>query len=130
VEVLRLHLATAPAVDAGWGEALRDPVLSPAIALLNRHPEHKWTVPELVKAAVVSRSMLDARFRQVLGWSPIRYLTDWRMHHAQDLLATTDLGVVGVAHRAGYEAEEAFGRAFDRAHGSSPGAWRAAHSQR
>ncbi len=130
VEVLRLHLATAPAVDAGWGEALRDPVLSPAIALLHRRPEHKWTVPELARAASVSRSVLDARFRQVLGRSPIRYLTDWRMHLAQDLLATTDLGVVAVAHRVGYEAEEAFSRAFKRAHGSAPGAWRAAHSQR
>jgi AraC-like DNA-binding protein len=129
VEVLRLHLATAPAVDAGWGLALHDPVLSPALAAMHRRPEHKWTVPELASAAAVSRSLLDARFREVLGRSPIRYLTDWRMHLAQDLLATTDLGVVAVARRVGYEAEEAFSRAFKRAYGSPPGAWRAVHSR-
>ena len=48
---------------------------------------------------------------------------------AQDLLATTDLGVVSVAHRVGYDAEEAFSRAFKRALGEPPGAWRAAHSR-
>jgi transcriptional regulator GlxA family with amidase domain len=60
-----------------------------------------------------------------LGRSPIRYLTDWRMHVAQDLLATTDLGVVAVAHRVGYDAEEAFSRAFKREQGASPSHWRA-----
>jgi AraC-like DNA-binding protein len=130
VEILRLHLATAPAVESGWANALHDPVLSPAIASLHRAPEYKWTVAELAKSASVSRSMLDARFRQVLGRSPIRYLTEWRMHLAQDLLATTDLGIVSVARRVGYDAEEAFSRAFKRAHGAPPSAWRAEHSRR
>ncbi|MEP6815223.1 MAG: AraC family transcriptional regulator [Marmoricola sp.] len=130
VEVLRQHLATAPALDHGWTAALRDPVLAPAIALLHRAPEHKWTVPELARAAAVSRSLLDARFRHVLGRWPIRYLTEWRMHLAQDLLATTNLGVVSVAHRVGYDAEEAFSRAFKRAHGASPSRWRVTHSLR
>jgi AraC-like DNA-binding protein len=78
----------------------------------------------------VSRSVLDARFRDVLGRSPIRYLTDWRMHLAEDLLATTDLSVASVARRVGYDAEEAFSRAFKRRHGDSPSIWRSAHSLR
>jgi AraC-like DNA-binding protein len=130
IEALRLHLATAPAIDTGWVAALRDPILSPALAALHGDPPHKWTVPELAAASAVSRSMLDARFREVLGRSPMRYLTDWRMHLAQDLLATTDLGVAAVARRVGYEAEEAFSRAFKRAHSRSPMAWRAAHHLR
>ena len=32
IEVLRVHLATAPAVEHGWIAALRDPVLAPAMA--------------------------------------------------------------------------------------------------
>ncbi|MBO0853683.1 MAG: hypothetical protein J2P18_07945 [Nocardia sp.] len=31
-EILRLHLASAPAVTSGWLTALRDPVLGPAMA--------------------------------------------------------------------------------------------------
>jgi AraC-like DNA-binding protein len=128
IEVLRIHLATAPAVDEGWMAALRDPVLAPALALLHRSPEHKWTVAELAKGSAVSRSLLDDRFRQVLGRSPIRYLTEWRMHVAEDLLATTGLGVYAIARRVGYEAEEAFSRAFKRSHGSSPSMWRTGHA--
>ncbi|HEY0869971.1 MAG TPA: AraC family transcriptional regulator [Acidothermaceae bacterium] len=127
IEVLRQHLASAPAVERGWAAALRDPVVAPALALLHRRPQHKWTVAELAQAASVSRSLLDARFRAVLGRSPIRYLTQWRMHVAQNLLATTDLSVLAVARRVGYDAEEAFSRAFKRDIGSSPSVWRTAH---
>jgi AraC-like DNA-binding protein len=125
VEVLRLHLASTPAVDRGWIGALADPVLAPTLAELHAAPERKWTVGDLAAEAAVSRSLLDERFRQVLGRSPIRYLTEWRMHVAADLLASTDLGVAQVARRVGYDSEEAFSRAFKRITGRAPSAWRA-----
>jgi hypothetical protein len=56
--------------------------------------------------------------------APIRYLTDWRLHIAKELLATTDLSVFAVARRVGYDAEEAFSRAFKRAYGMAPAHWR------
>jgi AraC-like DNA-binding protein len=123
-EVIRIHLASAPAVDRGWLAALRDPVLSCALAHLHNEPAHKWTVVELASRCAVSRSLLDARFRQVLGRSPIRYLTEWRMHSAEELLRTTDLSVFAIARRVGYESQEAFSRAFRRWRGATPSAWR------
>lgn len=130
VEVLRQHLATAPAVDRGWLAALHDPVLNPALAALHAAPDRRWTVGELAQVAMVSRSGLDERFRKVLGRSPIRYLTEWRMHLAEDLLTSTDLGVAAVARRVGYDAEEAFSRAFKRHSGAPPAHWRARHHLR
>lgn len=124
-EVLRLHLASAPAIDSGWLAALADPVLAPALARLHAEPERHWTVDALAAAATVSRSLLDERFRQVLRRSPIRYLTDWRMHLAEDLLATTHHSVGTVARRVGYDSEEAFSRAFKRIHAQPPATWRA-----
>ena len=126
IEVLRVHLSTAPAVERGWLAALADPVLGPALALLHRSPERGWTVADLASRAAVSRSVLDDRFRHVLGRSPIRYLTEWRMHLAEDLLATTDVTVFDIARRVGYVSEEAFSRAFKRERGLSPSHWRAA----
>ena len=125
IEVLRLHLATAPAIERGWIAALQDPVLAPALAQLHAAPDRKWTVAGLAAGAAVSRSVLDERFRQILGRSPIRYLTEWRMHIAEELLAATDHSVVAIARRVGYESEEAFSRAFKRSHGDAPTAWRA-----
>jgi AraC-like DNA-binding protein len=124
IEVLRAHLASAPAADHGWLAALRDPVLAPALSSLHGDPARKWTVAELAARTAVSRSVLDDRFRQVLGRSPIRYLTEWRMHLAEDLLATCDLGVAAIARRVGYDSEEAFSRAFKREHGMAPSPWR------
>jgi AraC-like DNA-binding protein len=47
------------------------------------------------------------------------------MHMARELLAATEATVAAIAHRVGYESEEAFSRAFKRTHGSSPSLWRA-----
>ncbi len=126
MEVLRVHLSAEPSGNRGWLVALHDPVLAPALALLHANPEHRWSVGGLARRTAVSRSVLDDRFRQVLGQSPIRYLTQWRMHLAENLLATTDLTVADVARRAGYQSEEAFSRAFKRERGQSPAHWRSA----
>lgn len=126
IDVLRLYLRTAPAIERGWIAALRDPILAPAMAQLHAKPDRKWTVADLAASAAVSRSMLDERFRQVLGLSPIRYLVEWRMHLAEELLATTDHTLATIAHRVGYESEEAFSRAFKRRRGTAPGTWRSA----
>ena len=130
VEILRQHLASAPALDHGWLAALHDPVLQPALAAIHTAPAERWSVSSLARRASVSRSALDAHFRQVLGLSPIRYLTEWRMHLARDQLASTDLGVAAVGRRVGYDAEEAFSREFKRHTGAAPAQWRARHHLR
>jgi AraC-like DNA-binding protein len=126
-EVLRQYLSTATAVDSGWLAALADPVLAPAMARLHAQPDQRWTVEQLATSVAVSRSLLDERFRSVLGRSPIRYLTDWRMHLAEELLATTRHPVGTIARRVGYDSEEAFSRAFKRLHTLPPAAWRREH---
>ncbi len=130
IEVLRVHLAATPSGDSVWLAALSDPVLAPALALLHSDPSHPWTISELATRTAVSRSALDARFRSRLRRSPFRYLTEWRMHLAENLLATADMTVFHVARRVGYESEEAFSRAFKRERGSSPSHWRVTHSNR
>jgi len=87
-------------------------------------PERKWTVADLALEAAVSRSLLDSRFRHVLGLSPIGYVNEWRMRVAQELLANTDVTVSAIASRVGYDSDEAFSRAFRRAHGQPPSVWR------
>jgi AraC-like DNA-binding protein len=125
VEVLRLHLANAPASGQGWFAAVRDPMLAPAMMAVHGAPERKWTVDDLAAKAAVSRSSLHDRFREVLGLSPMRYVNEWRMRVAQELLRTTEVTVAVIARRVGYDSEEAFSRAFKRTHGQSPSLWRA-----
>jgi AraC-like DNA-binding protein len=128
VEILRLQLANAPASERGWFAGVRDAVLAPAMKAIHAAPERKWTVGDLATESAVSRSLLDARFRDVLGLSPMRYVNEWRMRVAQDLLSTTEVTVAAIARRVGYDSEEAFSRAFKRSHGQSPSLWRASRS--
>jgi AraC-like DNA-binding protein len=124
LEVLKLHLGSAPVDEGGWLHALRDPVVAPALAAIHADPGAKWTLLSLAREACASVSLLDERFREVVGVAPIRYLSGWRMHVARDLLRSSELGVAAVAHRVGYESEEAFSRAFKRETGKAPSSWR------
>jgi AraC-like DNA-binding protein len=124
VEVLKLHLAATPGDHTGWLHALRDPVLALALAAIHTSPERKWNLLSLAREASISVSLLDERFREVLGLAPIRYLAAWRMHVAKDLLRSSELGVAAVAHRVGYDSEEAFSRAFKRETRLAPSSWR------
>lgn len=124
VEVLRLYLQDDNARLGGWLAALQDPIVGPAIAALHAEPARDWTVAELAKQVATSKSVLDDRFRQLVGRPPIRYLTDWRLQLAGNLLTTTELGVGEIGAQVGYRSEEAFSRAFKRGMGESPTRWR------
>ncbi len=54
----------------------------------------------------------------------MRYLANWRMQLAKQLLREGGHSVQEVAARVGYESEAAFNRAFKRAFGAPPAAWR------
>ena len=124
IEVLKQHLSSAPAVEGGWLAALRDPVLAPALSLLHGSPGQKSDVADLAGGLLQCRvASLDERFRVVLVDRPFA-THRWRMHLAEEFLATMDLGVAAIARRVGYDSEEAFSRAFKRASGVAPSVWR------
>jgi AraC-like DNA-binding protein len=124
VDCLRQYALELPPERTGWLAALRDPVLARALMLLHARPAEPWTVDSLAQKAAVSRSVLADRFAQTLDVSPMRYLTQWRMQLAADLLRTQPtLGIAEVAGRVGYESEAAFSRAFKRCFGAAPASW-------
>lgn len=124
VDCLRQYALDLPPERTGWLAALRDPVLARALMLLHARPADPWTVDSLAQKAAASRSVLADRFAQTLEVSPMRYLTQWRMQLAADLLRTEPrLGMAEIADRVGYESEAAFSRAFKRCIGEAPAGW-------
>ena len=126
VEVLRRYLDSLPMDQTGWLAGMRDPAVGRALALLHERPRKPWTLELLGDAAAVSRSVLHERFVHFIGQPPMQYLAQWRMQLAATSLRETDAKVADVAVTVGYENEAAFSRAFKRAIGESPGAWRRA----
>ena len=72
----------------------------------------------------MSRSAFAARFNQLVGQTPMQYLTFWRMQKARELLSEARLGTAEIAERVGYRSEAAFGKVFKKIVGSGPGAHR------
>jgi AraC-like DNA-binding protein len=124
LEVLRRWLAEVGREKIGWGAALGDPHLAPALQAVHDRPEAPWSVGGLAATAGLSRSAFSRRFTAFTGQPPLTYLTWWRMVLATRLLRDTDAPVAAVARQVGYSSEFAFGHAFKRAHGVSPGRFR------
>jgi AraC-like DNA-binding protein len=124
VEVVRRHVASMSPTETGWLAGLVDSVVGPALRALHERPEHGWTLPELAHTVSASRTVLVERFSELVGIPPMQYLTQWRLQLAADHLARGSGKVASIGARVGYESEAAFSRAFKRATGQSPSAWR------
>lgn len=113
-----------------WYRASADPRLGAALQAMHEDAGHPWSVPELAAVSGLSRAAFARTFREALGQTPMRYLTDWRMALARDHLRTGELGMAGIARSVGYSSPYAFAAAFRRHHGEPPGAWRQRESMR
>jgi AraC-like DNA-binding protein len=72
----------------------------------------------------LSRSAFSARFRQLVGESPKRYIIRTRLAHAAALLRKSDASLAEIAHEIGYGSEFSFAKAFKRTFGVARGAYR------
>lgn len=124
IQAIRLWLEQDPAARTGWLGALRDQQIGRAITLIQRDPEHDWSVARLATAVAMSRSAFAERFTALVGESPMRYVARWRMHVAITWLREDNAPLGVIAGRLGYQSEAAFSRAFKRVIGDSPGAAR------
>jgi AraC-like DNA-binding protein len=124
VEILREYMQRLPTSQGGWLAAVNDPHVGKAIRLLHENPVRDWTVDELAREVALSRSVLAQRFVELVGEAPMRYLANWRMQLAKQMMREGTRNIQEVATRVGYDSEAAFNRAFKRATGSPPAAWR------
>ena len=79
---------------------------------------------DVARAAGMSQWHFQRIFRSLAGETLKTYIRSRRLARALERLATTDLRVLDVALLAGFESQEAFARAFRRAFGMSPTAYR------
>ncbi|GAA3797277.1 AraC family transcriptional regulator [Streptomyces chiangmaiensis] len=124
VQVLRVCLADAELLPAGWLRALADERLGPALRLMHGDPSRPWQLEELARAAAMSRTAFALRFRKAAGVPPLTYLLNWRMTLAARALREEETSVSALARSVGYTSESAFSNAFKRTVGIAPRRYR------
>ncbi len=81
-------------------------------------------VDEVAEAAGLSRSVLQRRFREILGKTVHGAILDIRLKRASELLTETELPLIDVAEQSGFKHQEYLGAVF-RAHtGKTPAQFR------
>jgi AraC-like DNA-binding protein len=121
IQLLRTHIASEPERNKGWLRAVFDPQIGVVLGAIHNRVNSPWTVESLAEAAGMSRSAFAARFKELLGQTPLEYVTEWRMQKAMQLLQQRGKKLMDVARSVGYDSDAAFSKAFKRVVGANPG---------
>ncbi len=101
-----------------------DEAVARAVRFIREQAAGNPYVGDVVKAAGVSRSALQMRFRAALGRSILAEIQRVRVARAQELLANTELKLAVVAERCGFPNSQRFSVLFRETSGLSPSEYR------
>ena len=125
IQCVRAHIAASSEnCKSGWLRAIFDPKIGGALKAMHERVENPWTVETLAAAAGMSRSAFALRFKELLGETPLEYLTNWRMYKATGSLQEDDRKMFEIAKSVGYDSDAAFSKAFKRVLGVAPKEYR------
>ncbi len=116
-----IGIATRQSTDV---VAVDDPKVSAAVRFMRENACVGITVSDVLRAVPMSRSMLERRFKQLLGCTPHEQILRIRIQRVKTMLSTTSLPLAVIAERAGFEHTEYLSVVFKRVTGYSPHAYR------
>ncbi|MDB5980950.1 MAG: transcriptional regulator, AraC family [Pseudomonas sp.] len=126
--VLRQQVNENPELG-GLVAIARQPQFAPLLEQLIEAPGQPWSLESMAACTGLSRSAFFKRFNEIARQSPGQVLLALRIRHACRLLKANHT-VEQVASAVGYQSIAAFTRAFNKAVGVQPGAYRKQHDGR
>ncbi|GHO47419.1 helix-turn-helix domain-containing protein [Ktedonospora formicarum] len=95
-----------------------------AASFIAAHYQHTIHVDDLAQELGLHPHSVMRLFQKTFGVSIVEYITQYRLAHAQRLLATTESSVIEIATDSGFGSLSHFYSVFTRACGRSPQAYR------
>lgn len=119
VMLLRRHFAGESPHSVFLADA-RDPRLGKAVMEVLDSPAAVHTVASLASVAGMSRSVFARDFQGSFAMSPMEFVAKTRLHHAAELLRSTDVSIKVIAASIGFASRSHFSRAFRAGYGTDP----------
>jgi AraC-like DNA-binding protein len=110
--------------DIHSSDDIRDVILENINRYVRDHLHRAVTIGNLAEDLGYSISHLRAVFRDRLGVSLGRYMRESRLSEAAKLLQASEFNVSEIGEKCGFESLYAFSRAFRKAYGLPPRAYR------
>jgi LacI family transcriptional regulator len=123
LETAPLTLHRRPSSDA---TAVDDPALVKALQYIRENACHGVSVDAVADEAGLSRSVLQRRFQEHMGRTVGDSLLAVKLRRARDMLTFTDLPLVEVAERSGFNYQEYLTYIFKKHLSTTPARYRAA----
>jgi transcriptional regulator GlxA family with amidase domain len=107
-----------------------DPRIAHVASFIRSNYHRRLTLTEMADTVNLSRWRLCHLFKESMGTSPERYLTNVRLEKARHLLETEYLTVKEVMNRVGIADASYFARSFKSAYGITPGKYKDGSKER
>ena len=104
----------------GFFSALSNPKLYQALELIHQNPQHAWSLSLLGEKIGMSNATLTRHFNKMVGFSPMTYLSNWRMFRAYHLLKYSNFTLEAIAELVGFSSARTLNKAFVRYYGYTP----------
>ncbi len=104
-----------------------DPKVAAALKFIRQHACEGVDVSDVLRAVPMSRTLLERKFKALLGHSPHRQLVQAKVERAKHLLVESEVSIAVVAELAGFESASYLSVVFRRETGESPYAYRVKH---
>lgn len=91
-----------------------------AVQYIREHYNENIVINDLAERYGMSPNYFSSVFKKEVQQSTVNYITEIRMEKAKELLETSDLSVVDIAKKSGYEDSQYFFRVFKKHTGMTP----------
>lgn len=105
-------------------EMLSDWIVQKAAQFIREHHAEDCSLRDIARVVGRSDRHLRQHFNDVLGVSPRRYLLQYRIRKAQQLIEFSSFAFKEIAEKVGFKTVHHFTRAFHDICGETPGGWR------
>ena len=118
------HQADTGLAELTEEELPNDHVVRRALEFIQSHYAENLDLPRIAETVQRSDRHVRQHFEDCLGVPPMRYLLQYRVKKAKDLIQYSDYALKEIAELVGFKTIHHFTRVFHEIAGESPGAWR------